>query len=89
MRTIRRCIESGAFQVAHHFVERMDQRGLFWPDVLAVVDDPVDVRDGGPETWGRPKWIVAGHSATHDDIEVVCVVDRDELGELTVFITLY
>lgn len=67
----------------------MDERGLFWPDVLAILDAPTDVRDGGPEQWGRAKWIVAGQSAGGDTLELVCVLDTDERGNLTVFITIY
>ncbi|HSW46606.1 MAG TPA: DUF4258 domain-containing protein [Phycisphaerae bacterium] len=72
-----------------HFRERMAQRGLLWPNVLAVLDDPADVRDGGPETLGRPKWIVAGTAADGKGIEIVCVLDADEHGRQTVLITAY
>jgi hypothetical protein len=67
----------------------MDERGLFWPDLLAVLDAPADVRDGGTESWGRPKWIVAGRLAGDVPLELVCVLDRDEDGQLTVFVTVY
>ncbi len=64
-------------------------RGLLWPDVLTVLDDPADVRAGSPETLGRPKWIVAGTAADREGVEIVCVLDTDEHGLQTVFITLY
>ena len=75
--------------VLPRFREQMAARGLLWPDVLAVLDDPADVREGGPETLGRPKWIVAGTAADGKGIEIVCVLDTDEHGQQTVFITLY
>lgn len=87
--SIRRCMIAGRYQLVAHFTERMDQRGLFWSDLLAALDAPTDVRDGGSEQWGRPKWIVAGESAAGDSIELVCVLDTDEHGKLTVFITVY
>jgi len=87
--TIRRCVEGGQYRLLVHFIQRMDERGLFWPDVAAVLDDPSDIRDGGPEQWGRPKWIVAGQSAAGDHLELVCVLDKDERGNIVVFITLY
>jgi len=86
---IRRCVEDGRCLVLPHFVQRMDQRGLFWPDVLAVLDDPMSLRDDGLDRWDRPKWIVAGESASGEPLELVCVLDRNEHGELTVFITIY
>jgi hypothetical protein len=86
---IRRCVAAGRFKLLEHFTRRMDERGLFWPDVLAVIERPADVRNGGPEKWGRPKWIVAGQSAAGDNLELVCVLDTDEHGNLTLFITMY
>lgn len=89
LNTIRRCVKAGRYRLLVHFTERMDERGLFWPDVLAILDAPTDVRNGGPEQWGRPKWIIAGQSAGGDALELVCVLDTDEHGNLTVFITIY
>jgi hypothetical protein len=86
---IRRCVEQGRYRVLEHFTQRMDQRGLVWPDVLAVVDDPAGVRPGGPEEFGRPKWIINGTAADGLEVEIVCVLDHDEQGRLTVFITIY
>lgn len=87
--SIRRCVEDGRYLVLTHFMQRMDERGLVWPDVLSVLHDPTDVRDGGPEQWGRPKWIVEGQAADGHPLSVVCVLDRDEQGRLTVFITAF
>jgi len=89
LNAIRKCVAAGRYRVLTHFAQRMDERGLFWPDVLAVLRQPDDVRDGGPERWGRPKWIVAGESAAGERVELVCVLDRDEHGNLAVFITIY
>lgn len=89
LRIIRRCVADGRYRVLPHFTERMDRRGLFWSDIVAVLDDPSDVRDGGPETLGRPKWIIAGTAADGLAIEFVCVLDTDERGRLTLFITAY
>jgi hypothetical protein len=89
LNSIRTCVAAGRYQVLTHFAQRMDERGLFWPDVLVVLDEPFDVRDGGAEQWGRPKWIVTGESAGGERVELVCVLDRDERGNLTVFITMY
>ena len=89
LRTIRRCVKSGQYRLLVHFTQRMDERGLVWADILAVLDRPEDVRDGGPERFGRPQWIVSGKAANELPIEMVCVLDEDERGKLTVFITIY
>lgn len=86
---IRRCVAADRFSLARHFQERMDQRGFLWVDVLAVLDSPTEVRDGGQEHEGRPKWIIAGDAADGLSVEMVCVLDTDEQGDWTVFITLY
>ena len=84
---IRRCIESDRYAVTLHFQQRMQQRGLFWPDVQAIFDDPTEVRFQGLDTHGRPKWIVRGEAADAGDIEIVCAIESDESG--TEFITIY
>ncbi len=86
---IRESVEADRFTVSRHFQERMDQRGFLWADVLAVLDAPSEVRDGGRENEGRPKWIISGDAADGLSVEMVCVLDRDEQGDWTVFITLY
>ena len=86
---IRQCVEAGRFRVLPHFRQRMAERGLVWPDVLVVLDDPTDVRGNGMDRYDRPKWIVAGSAADGIPIEIVCVLDRDEQGNVTVFITIY
>lgn len=60
-----------------------------WPDVLGVIDDPSDVRAGGPERLGRPKWLLSGDTTDGLAVEIVCVLDTDAAGDTTVFVTLY
>jgi len=84
---IRRCIATDRYALTVHFNQRMQQRGLFWPDVVAAIEDPGEVRSGGVDNYGRPKWIVCGDAATGDQIEIVCAMELDERE--TEFITLY
>ena len=86
---IRRCVARGRYRLLPHFTERMDERGLFWPDVLAVLDRPGGVRDDGRDRYGRPKWIIVGETPDGVALELVCAIDADERGRLTVFITIY
>lgn len=87
--TIRACVGAGRYRVLRHFTERMDQRGLVWGDVLAVLDAPGTVRDGGRDRFDRPKWLVSGTAADGEPMELVAALDVDERGRVTVFITLY
>jgi len=86
---IRDCVAAERYVLLPHFTRRMDERGFFWPDVLAMVDSPGRVADDGRDRFGRPKWIVAGTPADDLEIELVCAIDTDDRGRLTVFITIY
>ena len=86
---IRRSVDDGRYQLTMHFTQRMDQRGFFWPDVLEVLDDPAGVRSGGTDRYERPKWLLAGTATDGRELEFVCVLDVDEHGDVTVFITIY
>jgi len=57
--------------------------------VLAVIDDPTDVRDDGVDNLGRDKWIFVGNSADGETMEIVIVIDQDELGNTSILVTLY
>ena len=72
-----------------HFIQRMGSRGLFWPDVQSVIHSPKAVEDMTLDRYGRPKWCVRGHATDGLELGIVCVLDRDEQGNLTVFITAY
>jgi hypothetical protein len=86
---IRRCVRTDRVIVLPHFVQRLDARNLLWADVRTVLDAPGDVRDGGPDPLGRPKWIVAGDGVDGLPLEMVCILDTDQRGRVTVFVTIY
>jgi hypothetical protein len=65
----------------------MGQRGLFWPDVQAAIENARDVRSQGLDDDDRTKWIIAGEAAYGGAIEIVCVVEVDESE--TEFVTLF
>lgn len=89
LETIRECVAAEQYRLLIHFRLRMATRGLVWPDVLAALDDPKDVRYDGPDRHERPKWIVSGVAADGLAVEFVCVLDEDDSGGWTVFITIY
>jgi len=86
---IRECIAAERFIPIRHFLDRMNERGLFWPDVLAIVDEPDVVRYDGEDEFDRPRWIIGGKAPDGLDAEFVCVLDTDDRGDVTVFITIY
>ena len=86
---IRQCVHSGRYLVLRHFAEQMDQRGLFWPDIECVIASPASVEDAGKDRFGRPKWIICGAATDGLDLGIVCALDVDEAGNVTVFITAY
>lgn len=65
----------------------MEQRGLFWPDVVSVFHEAASIRSGGTDRYGRSKWNIRGNAATDDGIEIVCAIEIDESE--TEFVTLY
>jgi len=87
--TIRQCVADGRFVVLQHFTQRMEQRGLFWSDVLTVLDNPGSVSYAGYDRYHRPKWIISGRAADGLPIKIVCVLDKDDFNHMTVFITFY
>ena len=86
---IQDCVAAKRYRVLRHFVQRMDRRGYFWADVLAVINDPSEVRFDGRDKFDRPKWIIAGKTIDGLTVELVCAIDRDDRGNVTVFITVY
>lgn len=89
LESIRQCVKRKQFQVNRHFTQRQDERGLFWADVLAVLNDPNDVHEDGCDDEGRLKWVIEGEATDGLSIGVVCVLDENERGRMTVFITLF
>ena len=86
---IQECVAAKRYVVLPHFVHRMDRRGFFWADVLAVIDNPSDVHFDGHDRYDRPKWIVTGKTADGLTVKLVCAIDRDDRGNVTVFITIF
>jgi hypothetical protein len=84
---IRECVESDRYALSIHFARRMDQRGLFWPDVQAVLEVPEDIWSEGMDKYNRPKWIIRGEPAGIGGIQIVCAIELDESE--TEFITIY
>jgi hypothetical protein len=86
---VQSCIQKRRYRVTRHFQERLEQRTFFWSDVLAIIDRPSRVRDDGLDDLGRDKWIFAGDSTHGVELEVVIVLDQDDKGDFSLFVTIY
>ncbi len=86
---IRTCIAEDRLVFTIHFLQRLDERALVWPDIAAVFDRPTAMREQDDDTFGRPKWIVSGPAADGLPIDVVCVLDHDNRGRTTMLVTVY
>ncbi len=84
---IRDCVAADHVIIKDHFLERLAERGLFWGDVLGVLESPDGIRDDGYDEYDRERWFLAGTVAGRYSAEILCVIDAD--GPTTVFITLY
>jgi hypothetical protein len=89
LRTIRRCIAAGRYRLTQHFAHRMDQRGVTWPDVLALLDGPADMRADGVDDWGRDRWIISGTAADGLGMDLVCLLELRENCGWTLLVTIY
>lgn len=89
LRIIRRCVAARRYSLSVHFAQRLDERRLYWPDVVAMLKGGCEARSDGKDRYGRPKWIVSGVAHGEFPIDAVCALDKDDRGDWTVFITIY
>lgn len=87
--TIRECIAADRVRLSWHFRVRLAGRGVIWPDVLTVVDAPIDARSDGIDDDGFARWILSGYAADGTAMGLVCTIGQDEAGALTVFVTAF
>ena len=89
IRIIRKCVSEDRYIPLRHFIERLDERGVFWSDILAILDHPKSVKDAGLDEYDRPRWLVAGKTTDLLSLEMVVVIDQDDDGNYVVMITIY
>ncbi len=80
---IRKRVEDGDVQFTAHFLERLEQRGLFLNDAYAAIEEATGIRGDGCDAAGDERWLVTGPTDL-GDVEMVIVVDR-----LAKFVTIY
>lgn len=74
---VQRAVEAENYLVRDHFEQRMSERGLFWADVLSVVEDVSDVRTDGTDEYDRERWFFKGMATANAEIEILCVFESD------------
>jgi hypothetical protein len=90
LKIIQECMAArGRHRMTAHFEQRLQERVAFWPEVLSILDEPTEVRDGGPDEVGRPKWILRGRSTAGQELELVCRLESDQRRNRVVFVTIY
>jgi hypothetical protein len=81
------CIDNDRAEIKDHFLLRMSQRGMFWPDVMAIILDEPSLRTGGDDEFGPERWFMAADAPDGLPIELLCAIDDAE--PLSVLITIY
>ena len=85
---VGQAITSDNFRLTDHFRQRMDQRGLFFGDIEAVLDAPTDVRADGVDEFGRERWSFAGETTDGLSLEILIAIEVTADGR-SIFVTLY
>ena len=84
---IRDCVDNDRVELKEHFRDRMAERGMFWPDVLAIIHGKPSLRTDGRDKFGRQRWFLAAHAPDGLPIELLCVIE--DAGPTAVLITIY
>jgi hypothetical protein len=67
----------------------MDERGLFWGDILTAIEAPRLVRGDGYDVNGHDRWIIHGNTANDDSVALVCTLQLDDAGNFLLLVTLF
>jgi len=81
---IQKLVDDGDIYLTPHFLERLEQRGLFLYDAFAAIEEASSVRSDGFDPDGSERWFVVGPTLAQADVEILIVIDR-----LAKFVTIY
>jgi hypothetical protein len=81
--TIRDLVDRDRYQLTVHFRQRLAQRGMFWSDILLILEEPDDVRENGEDDEGAERWIISGDAGL-GAIDFVVAIDH-----VARFVTLF
>ena len=83
---IAACVESDDYTVRQHVFDRLADRHLTQPDLLALLCDPDHARGDGRDGRGRERWFLSG--TLHDGTRAETLVVIDARPHATIF-TIY
>jgi hypothetical protein len=84
---ILRCIEQDRVILTRHFEQRMIQRGMFWGDLLVIIEQPSSAKRDGMDELGRERWLIAGRTFQGLPAELLCAIDIAD--PFTFMVTIY
>ena len=73
--TIRACVYEERYTIRQHVYERMAERGLMLPDLLALVEEPDEAAFDGLDQYGRERWMLSGTLGDGLAAELLVVLD--------------
>ena len=79
------CLATDAYEFHDHFVQRLDERGLFFSDVLLIADHPTAVRLDGEDEFLRQRVLLRG-GTSGGEVELLVCLEPEPFCE---FITIY
>ena len=88
---IQWCVERDQVDLDPHFLERLDERSVYWVDVLRILSEPTRVIIDGVDDAGRTRCLVEGWAINVPRrIKFLAVIDQtDGHSPFTIFITVY
>lgn len=81
---IQKLVEDGDVYLTPHFLERIEQRGMFLYDAYAAIEEATAARSDGLDSDGCERWFVVGPTLAGDDVEILIAIDR-----LAKFVIIY
>lgn len=54
-----------------HFDRNLAKRGMLWPDLLTILDEPTRLENQGIEEHGWPKWRIWGNASDGSPAAIV------------------
>lgn len=80
---IRNLVDQGQYRLTVHFRQRLARRGVFWHDIIGILDEPDQVRGDGVDDDGDERWFISGRT-DEGAAEFLVVVDAHAK-----FVTIY
>lgn len=74
---IRAAVDADHLVATTHFDRNLAKRGLFWSDLLTIIEFPIRMENQGMEDHGWPKWRIWGKAVDGSSAAVVVALQDD------------